>query len=207
MLKAKFRDRTRGIDIKIGIMFAKIGIAPNTWTALSLAPALLGLFSLYHHSLAFGLVFFAASAFIDIIDGTVARVTKSVSNLGAFLDGVIDRYVEFLLYLGLWLYLDSAPAVLLSNAEWMFLLLFGAMMPSFITAYADHRNVISDPERLRAIGGILERFERLLLLYFGMFLGIFSPILLVYVVILTVVLSNLTAFQRIYQVIRCSKAF
>jgi phosphatidylglycerophosphate synthase len=207
MLKSNYRGRFKWIHVKIGVFFSKFGISANAWTALSLAPAILGFFSLYNHLLAQGLAFFIISGFIDIIDGNVARVTKSVSNLGAFLDGVIDRYVEFLLYMGLWVYLEHADALLLPNSAWMLLLLFGALMPSFITAYADHRNVISDPDMLRNIGGVLERFERLTLLYCGMFFGIFSSIWLVYAVILTSILANLTAIQRITRVIRVSKAF
>jgi archaetidylinositol phosphate synthase len=202
MLKSNFREKCEGVHIRVGLLFSKFGISANTWTLLSLVPAALGFVSLYIHSLPAAIVFFAASGFIDIIDGNVARVTKSVSNLGAFLDGVIDRYVEFLLYLGLWLYLEHTDPVLLPMGVWMLLLLFGALMPSFVTAYADHRNVITDPERLKNIGGFLERFERLGLLYFGMFLGIFSPIMLVYIVILTVFLTNLTTVQRIFNVIR-----
>jgi len=202
MLKALFRDRTRGVDVRVGILFSKLGIAPNTWTALSLVPAVLGFIALYDRQLGLGLVFFAFSAFMDIVDGTVARVTNSVSNLGAFLDGVVDRYVEFSLYVGLWFYLQGTPEVLLPHGLWIMFLIFGGLMPSFITAYADHRNVITDPERLRGIGGLLERFERLALLYAGMFLGLADPLYLTYIVILTAFLSNLTAFQRIYCVVR-----
>lgn len=204
MLKSKYVQRFKWVHIKIGLLFSKVGLSPNMWTALSLAPAIAGFASLYYHQLAPAILLFALSGFIDIIDGNVARVTKSVSNLGAFLDGVIDRYVEFIMYLGLWLYLEHTPEVLLPHGIWLLLLVFGAMMPSFITAYADHRNVISDPEKLRNIGGLLERFERLALIYAGMFLGLFSPVLLVYTVILTVLLANLTAFQRIINVIRAS---
>lgn len=200
MLKAAFRDRTRGIDVRIGILFSKLGISPNTWTMLSLLPAIAGLVCLTQGNLALALVFFVFSAFMDIIDGTVARVTNSVSNLGAFLDGVVDRYVEFSLYLGLWFYTQGGPEFLIPNSLWMLLLVFGAMMPSFITAYADHRNVISDPERLKNIGGLMERFERLAILYSGMFLGLISPILLIYVIALTATLSNLTALNRIIRV-------
>ena len=202
MLKAFFSERTRSLDVRIGILFSKIGISPNSWTALSLIPAVLGFISLYHHNLGLGLVFFIMSGFIDIIDGNVARVTKSVSNLGAFLDGVVDRYVEFSLYLGIWFYIDSQPAVLLPNGLWMMFLVFGAIMPSFITAYADHRSVVVDPQRLRRMGGLIERFERLLILYLGMLLGLFNPIWLTYTIILVALLSHLTAIQRIFWVIR-----
>jgi archaetidylinositol phosphate synthase len=202
MLKSKFRNRLTHLHVRIGILFSKIGLSANAWTALSLAPALFGFIALYYHNLAFGLAFFVISAFMDIIDGNVARVTKSVSNLGAFLDGVVDRYVEFSLYLGLWFYLEGTPEVLMPHSLWLLFLVFGAMMPSFITAYADHRNVIVDPEKLKNIGGILERFERLLLLYAGMLIGLINPVLLTYTLILTALLANFTAIQRIYFVVR-----
>ncbi|MBD3388888.1 MAG: CDP-alcohol phosphatidyltransferase family protein [Candidatus Altiarchaeales archaeon] len=202
MLKASFRDRTRGVDVRIGILFSKLRIPPNVWTVLSLAPALGGFMALYNGSLAWGLLLFFFSAFMDIIDGTVARVTDSVSNLGAFLDGVVDRYVEFTLYLGLYFYLRSTPEVLLSHHLLFLFLLFGALMPSFITAYADHRHVIADPEKLRNIGGLMERFERLGVIYAGMLFGLADPVYLTYAVILVAVLSHLTALQRIFYVIR-----
>jgi len=207
MLKAGFREKCEGIHIRIGLLFSRFGIAPNTWTVLSLIPAALGFVFLYYKMLFGGLVLFVISGFIDIVDGNVARVTKSVSNRGAFLDGIVDRYVEFALYLGLWFYIEPLPQVLISNSLWILLLLFGALMPSFITAYADHKNVIQDPERLKNLGGFLERFERLSLLYLGMLLGLINPVWLVYVVILTVFFAHLTAVGRIYAVVRASKAF
>ena len=202
MLKSRFSDRFKWIHVQIGLFFSRFGFSANAWTALSIAPAVLGFISLWAHNLAAGLFFFAVSGFIDIIDGNVARVTKSVSNLGAFLDGVVDRYVEFSLYVGLWFYLDGISDIMLPNGLWLLLLVFGALMPSFITAYADHRNVITDPERLKKIGGILERFERQGLLYIGMFAGIFDLRLLQYTVITVVLLANFTAIQRIFYVIR-----
>jgi archaetidylinositol phosphate synthase len=204
MLKSKYRDRLDFIHIRIGLTFSKIGISPNTWTVMSLVPAAIGILLLYHKMLFLGLVFFAASGFIDIIDGNVARVTKSVSNLGAFMDGVIDRYVEFALYLGLCLYLRDAPEFMAPIGLWMLFLVFGSMMPSFITAYADHRNVISNPETLRNIGGLVERFERLSILYIGMFAGMFDLNLLVYSIVLVGFLTNLTALHRIWAVVRNS---
>ena len=51
------------------------------------------------------------------------------------------------------------------------------------------------------MGGILERAERLTLIYIGMLLGIFEVIWLVYVIVAVSVLANITAFQRIYFVV------
>lgn len=201
MLKSKYRGRLDFIHIRIGLLFSKFGISPNAWTVLSLIPAAVGLALLINKMLLPALALFMVSAFIDIIDGNVARVTKSVSNLGAFMDGVIDRYVEFALYIGLWFFLQDAPQVLAPIGFWMIFLVFGSLMPSFITAYADHRNVISDDEKLKSIGGLIERFERLSILYIGMYLGVSDINALVYTVILVGLLTNLTALYRIYRVV------
>jgi archaetidylinositol phosphate synthase len=202
MLKSSFRDRFEYVHVGIGMFFARLGITPNAWTALSLLPAIVGFLCLYSQMLGWGLLFFAISAFTDIIDGNVARVMKSVSSLGAFLDGVVDRYVEFALYLGLYFYMENMPGILFPAGFWIMMLMFGAIMPSFITAYADHRKVITDDKRLRSIGGLLERFERLMLLYIGMFAGIYNPQILSYTVVLTALLANITALQRIYSIMR-----
>lgn len=204
MLKSKYRQRLDNVHIGIGMFFSKLGLTPNTWTALSLIPAFLGFLFLFWKNLAAALVMFLISGFLDIIDGNVARVTKSVTNLGAFMDGVIDRYVEFALYLGLYFYLDGVPEVLGPNAFWLLILVFGALMPSFVTAYADHRQVIQNDEALKNLGGVIERFERLILVCLGMFFGMYQVTYLIYFIILTAVLTNVGAIQRIIAVMEKS---
>jgi archaetidylinositol phosphate synthase len=195
---------TEKLSVKLGMIFSHVGLSPNTWTVLAIIPAILGFISLVvYHSLLWGLVFFLASGVIDAIDGAVARVTSRVSAMGAFLDGVIDRYVEFLLYLGLMFYLmEGGPIFLVQNYVWINILLFGAVMPTFIRAYADHRKVVTDQKDLRRMGGLLERAERLTLLYIGLLLGMFDVLWLVYVVAAAAVLANFTAFQRLWFVFR-----
>lgn len=202
VVKAKFD--TEGLSVTLGIVFAKVGISPNMWTLLALVPALLGFLALASGNLLAGLVLFIVSGLIDAIDGAVARVTKSVSSLGAFLDGVIDRYVEMALYLGLTFYLWNTHFIVASQV-WIILLVFGALMPTFVRAYADHRGVVTDPEKQRRMGGLIERFERLMLLYAGMLLGLSNTYFLVMIVALVALLANFTAFQRIYAVIREAK--
>ncbi len=200
MIKSYFDSE--GLSIRLGMVFAKIGLSPNAWTILALVPAALGLIYLFNGNLLYGLILFIFSGLIDAIDGAVARVTKSVSNLGAFLDGVIDRYVEAALYLGLMAYLWGETLILPSQV-WVLLLVYGALMPTFIRAYSDHKGVVSDPEKLRKMGGLLERFERLLLIYLGMFLALlFNEVYLMYLIVLVTILANLTAAQRIYYVIK-----
>ncbi|GAB6265269.1 MAG: hypothetical protein STSR0001_07140 [Methanothrix sp.] len=194
MLKATLRSEKTD---RLAGGLAAIGLSPNAWTLISLVPALAGLTALVMHQLALGLAMFALSAFIDIVDGTVARVTNQVSDKGAYIDGVVDRYVELMLYLGLLIYIGRGDFLGLPNEVWIVLLIFGGLMTSFVRAYADHRGIVKDPGELKRMGGLLERLERLMLLYFGMFLGLFDIQWLMAVIALTALLANATALQRI----------
>ena len=182
--------------------FSALGLGPNYWTMLSLVPASVGFLALASHRLAAGLVLFAASGFIDMVDGAVARVTNSSTASGAFIDGVMDRYVELLLCLGLTLYLGPEAYLLLPIPFWMVLMIFGSVMTSFVRAYADHRGVLKDPLFQKRMGGLLERAERLIVLYLGMLLGIFDENWLLWAIIVVAVLSNVTAVQRIIFAVR-----
>lgn len=194
MLKANLRSEKTD---RLAGGLARLGLSPNTWTLLSLVPALFGLAALIMHQLAYGLVLFALSAFIDIVDGTVARATNQATDRGAFIDGVVDRYVELLLYIGLLLYVGRGEFMNLPNEAWFMVLMFGALMTSFVRAYADHRGIVTDPDDLKRMGGLLERLERLMLLYAGMFLGLFNTEWLMAVIAITAVLANATVLQRI----------
>jgi archaetidylinositol phosphate synthase len=202
MLKSRFGKRLSNLTNAVGRLFSKLGLSPNAWTLLTFAFALPGFIALYYRRLPAGLLFFFIAGCIDLVDGAVARFTKKTSEFGAFLDGVVDRYVEFLLYLGLWFYLKDIPDFLIPNAVWMMLLLFGALMPSFIRAYADHKRAVTSQKELEQMGGLLERSERLDLVYLGMLAGCFNPAYLVYAIALAAVLSHVTAFQRLFFVIR-----
>ncbi len=205
MLKAS--GSAEAISIKIGTLFAGFGLTPNQWTVISLVPAVFGFIALIYGELLISVALFVVSGLIDAIDGAVARVTGAVTNLGAFLDGIIDRYVEGLLYLGLLHFMlnHCGYEILVPHAYWIALLIFGALMPTFVRAYADHRGVVTEPEDHRRMGGLIERAERLAFLFAGMVLGYFNTIYLVYMVMMAAVLSNFTALQRIAFVINFEK--
>ena len=131
---------------------AVFGLSPNAWTIISLLPALAGLAALAMHHLATGLLLFGLSGAIDMVDGAVARATGKVSAKGSFLDGVVDRYVELLLCLGLLLYLGRFEFFGLPSEAWFVLLIFGSIMTSFVRAYADHRGVVKDPGGAVVVG-------------------------------------------------------
>ncbi|MDD5112024.1 MAG: CDP-alcohol phosphatidyltransferase family protein [Candidatus Altiarchaeota archaeon] len=194
------------LNIRLGMLFSRLGIPPNVWTLLSVAPALAGFIFLYKGDLLGGLVCFALSDILDAIDGAVARVTNSASNLGAFLDGVAERYMEILLYGGLFFYMKDLPSIIFPNALAVFLLAFGALMIAYVKAYADHKKVITDIDELRKLDGRWGRNSRVVLTYAGMLAGVFSPVLLAYAITLLAIAVNLTALQRVIYVTRATTA-
>ncbi len=198
-----FKARLRSEDTdRILQGFASFGLGPNAWTALSIIPALAGFAALVYYRLEIGLIFFVLSGFMDMIDGAVARATNSTSSKGAFIDGVLDRYIELLLILGLTIYLGKTDFLAAPSEVWMVLLLFGAVMTSFVRAYADHRGIVKNPEEQKRMGGLLERAERLMLLYIAMLLGLFNLSWMMIVIAITAVLANATAIQRILFALR-----
>ena len=100
---------------------------------------------------------FVVADFADYIDGDVARAQGTASDRGDILDGVLDRYVDFLILLALTLQaLDVVGGSSRSMAgfghppSWTIavaaaLAIFGAIMPSYVRAVAS-ANGRSTPE-------------------------------------------------------------
>ena len=105
-------------------IFCKTSITPNQVTLLSLACGLLsGIFY------AFG--FFCSGSFflfiahtLDCTDGNLARAKQQFSQLGKWLDMVVDRFSQTFVFLGVAFYFLSAGA----HALWLFLSLCDAVL-------------------------------------------------------------------------------
>ncbi len=203
MIKSHYPNFSEKFSTRIGLVFSKFPLSPNAWTILSIIPAIAGFYFLvFPKNLLYSALLFLFAAFLDIVDGGVARVTGRVSNLGAYIDGVADRIVEAMLFFGLMLY--SVPDYILPGYIWAALaLFFGSAMTTFVEVYADHRNAISDPKVFAKMRGILERMERITLVFIGMVLGYFvAPVYLTYALAIVCVLAIITVIQRIAFVIR-----
>ncbi len=198
MLYAR-REKLEKFSIRIGVAFSKLGISPNQWTLLTLFPALISLYFIINQSFLLAALFMIIATFIDVIDGAVARVTGRVTKLGAYLDTVMDRYVEGIIIIGL--FFLTLPIVLLPSQFWIGLLIFGSLMTTYVKAAAKEKELIEKELK----GGILERAERMLILFIGIVLAYFDTTYLVYVIIIIAVLSNISALQRIYYAMRKSR--
>lgn len=199
VFKAFLPELSKKFSIKIGMVFARLPLTPNMWTMISLVPALIGLYFLLQQNVLYGLVFFVLAAIMDAIDGGVARVRGQVTNYGAYLDGMMDRFVEAALLFGLMFV--GYPDWIIPGWMWLALMLFfGTTMTTLSVAYAHHKNVIGDPQSLRKIRIVLERPARTILIFLSMLSLSANPLYATYAMALGVALAVFTVFDVMLQV-------
>ncbi len=204
MVLSENRHKFAGFTVKVGIVFSKLGLSPNQWTLLTLVPTFIALYFLIKEMFLEAAILFILASFIDIVDGSVARVTGRVTKFGAYLDTTIDRYIEGIIVFGL--LFASLPNLVISGftislPALIFIYLFGGMMTTYAKSAAKEKELVDKELR----GGILERAERLLILFVGILLAIYNPLYLTYVIAILAVLTNITAIQRILMVWKKSK--
>src|SRR5579863_9078765 len=143
---------------RIAALLAPTGIPPNviTWCALVANLSAGMLFAQGRFAAAGGVIIFAGLC--DLLDGPVARLQNSVSLFGGFLDSILDRYADLMLFLGLLVYYAQVNrfryAVLAGAA------MAGSVMVSYAKARAESLVPTSEI-------GFWERPERLVLMILG----------------------------------------
>lgn len=181
-------------QLAIGKFFSFLPLTPNQITLLSLLPALLAFFLAYRGMPLESLALFALAGATDALDGAIARARKQVSARGAYIDGMVDRLVEFLLVLSFFFY--ALPDFILPTGMALIIILFfGSAMTSFATAYAEHRHV-ADAKKIARQPGMLPRAERLLLLFAALAFVPFSPAASSFILFSEAALCMVTFFQR-----------
>jgi len=139
-------------------LLAPTGIPPNviTWSALVLNLWAGILFAAGRFAAAGGMMILAGLC--DLLDGPVARRQNRVSVFGGFLDSILDRYADLILFLGLLVYYVRVNRFL--YAVLVGVAMAGAVMVSYAKARA---------ESLVPVGevGFWERPERLVLMILG----------------------------------------
>ncbi len=187
MISARFRHVTERFVRSVACVLPVKD--PNKVTIISLIPAFIAFYYFYMGDMLLGGIFTLVTALFDSLDGAVARCNNRVSKRGSYLDAIIDRYVEFMLLLGI--ALGTGYYV-----EVMFIL-FGSLLTSYAKARASMEVSVDNinwPD-------LMERAERML------YIGIIIPISSLYgllrdVLVLLAVLTNITAIQRIIRALR-----
>ncbi|VEH37243.1 CDP-alcohol phosphatidyltransferase family protein [Legionella sainthelensi] len=95
MIKEKSRVWQK-TSMLLGAFFAKYSPFPaGFYTINSLILATIAVFCSYYHYYVIAILLFLLAGIFDVIDGSVARARNKASSLGAFVDGTIDRFVDF----------------------------------------------------------------------------------------------------------------
>jgi archaetidylinositol phosphate synthase len=175
---------------RLGASFASTGLSANFWTGLGLSIAIAA--GIVYASPALGLPWYYAavvggilllvSGFLDVIDGSVARVTGKSSKKGAFLDSSFDKIAESVVFVGI-------AAGGLAQPVWVIVALAASLLVSYSRARAESLGV-----ELKGIG-IGERAERLLIVALvGM---VPHPEAMNWAMIIVAVVAAITLAQRI----------
>ncbi|HMK65854.1 MAG TPA: CDP-alcohol phosphatidyltransferase family protein [Thermodesulfobacteriota bacterium] len=182
-------------------ILAQTSLKPNHLTYLGFIAGLLTI-PAYGYTLWLGGLAVLVSGFIDTLDGSLARKTGQKTKSGAFLDSVFDRYSDFSIVLGIWVYyrLHSHPWPSL-----IVLILFLFLSGSFLVSYARARG---EGLGVSAQLGLFSRGERVVVLGLGSIINdllmAFFPVvpgfpdgILWFLLILLALGTHLTALQRI----------
>jgi phosphatidylglycerophosphate synthase len=117
------RNRFDPIIEKVGRGFARLGFGPSFWTWVGLGLSIISAIMFSLHSPAIGVDWYTATflgslflllaGFFDVVDGAVARVTKRTSALGGYLDSVLDKVSEIIIFTGILIGSFTNPVLVL----------------------------------------------------------------------------------------------
>jgi archaetidylinositol phosphate synthase len=162
MFNGTLRKASNIVFDRIGALFAKTHCPPNVFSALALAVAAAGALCFYLHAYIPAFICVGIACLWDTFDGAVARAEKKVTKFGYYLEGIIDKWVEIIIFAGF---------AFSGYALESFLVIAATLMESFAKPRAAQVVPIGEFD-WPAIG---ERLDRLLLLNIGLFAFLFVP--------------------------------
>ena len=192
----KFREHLQPILDKTGVLFSSLGLSPNTLSLIGFVITIISAIIFGINTLkldptinfsAIGSLLLLAGGFFDVIDGSVAKITKTTSRKGAFIDSTLDKISETIIFLGIAIGELANPILCLV-----------AVSSSLLVSYTRSR---AETLGIDLSGvGFGERAERILILAV-MGLLPFSHSL-EYGVIIVIGISIITVIQRIYKTVQ-----
>ena len=181
------------IEAPVTGVLARLGVSPNAITLAGLPAAGAGAYLISTSQLwPAGVVVLAAGLF-DLMDGALARATRTVTRFGGLLDSVTDRVTEAVVLLGLLvLFVHRAS---MEGAVLVFVTVASSLMVSYVRARAEGLGVDCKV-------GVMTRSERVAALGIGLIVAHwwFTAILIVLGAIAG--LAIFTTWQRVEHVRR-----
>jgi CDP-diacylglycerol--glycerol-3-phosphate 3-phosphatidyltransferase len=182
------RVKSKGLVEPVAHLLNRLGFAPNTISLAGLVGNFIGAMFLVRGNFLVGGLIVLAMGPLDALDGTMARLRGDATDFGAFVDSVVDRYIELVIFGGLLFYYLQRSDMLLSAL--VFIAACGTVLTSYVKARAEALG-------FQAKWGILTRVERFIVL---------APCLILnrphIAIVIIAIFANITAFQRMYFVRR-----
>ena len=169
---------------------AKRKIHPNSLTLAGFVITCMAAVALSKGSLRTGGLLILLGGLCDTLDGNLARSTDKTTRFGALLDSVMDRYSEFVMFLGI-----AAYFIILKN-DFILVVTFIALCGSIMVSYTRAR---AESLGFESKAGMTQRAERIVFLGFG---ALIHPMVFKLSIWLVAILSNITALQRLRQAAR-----
>jgi len=170
------------LDKPLEAFARRIPLSPNVITITGFTLVVASSF-LLAHNLKLGALFMLPAGLFDMLDGIVARSRGEISSFGAFLDSVLDRYADSAILLAIaWNLANSGD---MTGVFLSLITLVGSFMISYTRARAEGLGASCNH-------GLMERPERLILLFMGAVSGYIVPALWV-----LAGLTHYTVLQRI----------
>ena len=195
MLQHKLRAPVSVIISPLCRGLVKAGVRANHLTVIgALGSCFSALFFFPRGQFIVGTVLVALFALLDLLDGTVARMTDEIpSKWGALLDSTVDRISDAVIVIGIAIYLDN-------NRNIPLVVPFLVVLLSGLVSYVRAR---SESLGIQCAVGVGERTERLIIILVGTFLfGVGIDGALEVSLWLVLIISTLTIFQRLAVVFR-----
>ena len=176
------------VSIPLARFLQALRISPNSLTLTGLAVSVGAGYLLSEGWPIAGGAVMVAGAFLDMLDGPLARLGQRASRSGAFLDSVADRLGEAAVLFGLLVFYIRDGHEL--GAYLTVGVLVASQMVSYLRARAESLGIPSDV-------GFMRRPERVVVLGVGLLAG--YPL---YPLAIILALSGVTMVQRIYHTLR-----
>ena len=192
--REKAQKRYYRVMEKVAYPLVSAGISPNHITVAGMLLSLAAGVLFAAGAIFWGGMLLWASALMDPIDGTVARLSGKVSRFGALLDSTLDRYSELFVFFGLMVYFKNGRMLIV-----VMLALMGSIMVSYVKARAESLGQ-------KEFRGLMQRPERIILLIAGTvlntpinhyLLGDCQDCTVKGTLVILAVLTNITALQRL----------
>ena len=161
------RHVNRRISRPLARLLGHTPVTPNQVSVASLLVALGAFLAFVYGQNVIAAILAQASSIVDGVDGDLARVKKMTSAFGGFMDGILDRYSDALIVLGLtiWAANDGSTTTVWLTGFW-------ALAGSFAVTYT-RASIANVPRNIfdRGITSLASRDVRLFIVLVGALAG------------------------------------